>query len=222
MKYCVVFMVLMLLPVLQLLGGEFNLTSLLDYMLPPGQWWYLSAKFSAQYAYIFLSLQIILGMTMAQFTMLHPRPILLIWHKTLGLLAVGSTLLHVVFFFLASNLRSGHFPFELLTLQFSRGYYAMYISIGLIATILLFLIAAIGLCRHILPRWIFEYGHRFAWFVWLLAFLHSISIGSETRDVLFWSLFYAGSAGIIIVLLLIRLKFLLHLWFDKKIKILNH
>lgn len=202
---------IILLPFLQGNGDGIKPWELLNYTLPAGQWYYLLSKLAAQYAYILLCLQVLVGM-IRTYVRAPFHGMTLRLHRNLGMLTVSITLLHIGLFIIASTIRSGHFPMALLTLQFDQGYYAFYVSLGLIAAFLLLAITSIALLRKRLPYTVFEYGHRFAWLVWLIAFLHSVAIGSESGGNSLWAMFYALSAGLIIALGVLRFNNLISEW----------
>ena len=178
--------------------------SLFDYQLPPGQWCYLLSKLVAQYAFLLLSVQLVVGFGMVNAAGNHARPNIKA-HRVLGMFVFCSALLHIILFVAAAWLRSGDFPDTLFTIQFNRGYYNLFVSIGLIAACLLVFVAMAGLARNHLPFRVFPYGHRLAWLVWLLGFWHSYAIGTEVNGGAIWSWLYVFSVLIIVFLMFYRI-----------------
>ena len=197
MKWIIFFILLLLLsiPAWQW-GTDIVLPrNLYEYQLPPGQWYYLLSKLFAQYAYVFLTAQVILGSALAVFN--NKSWLTVNLHRGIGICTLSTLFLHVGFFAYAVWLRSDHFPSMLFTLRFDQGYYNFFISIGVIAAGLLIIIAILGLARNSIPSYLFHYGHRLAWPAWLGGIWHSFAIGTETKGGIIWSLFYV--MGVLLV-----------------------
>ncbi len=207
MKKCILWLavlIVFLIPIIQWGNNVFVSDKLINYQLPPGQWFYLLSKLMAQYAFLFLTVQLILGLLLAD------RPNWFSWlsikvHRSIGLIALVTTLLHAGLFVAAVGIRSGHFPSKLLEIKLDQGFYNLYVSFGVIAASLLILVAIIGLFRGLLPVLFFRYAHRLAWLVWLFGFVHSYAIGTETGGWLVWSWFYLLAGGLVGLLLIYRI-----------------
>lgn len=201
------FILVLLLPAWQWALGVVNPLDIFEHQLPPGQWFYLVSKLVAQYAFLLLTFQLILGFFLT-------KTIYLPWitinvHRIVGIGVFVTSLAHAGLFIVAAWLRSGHFPLEVVSLQFTKGYYAFYVSIGVLTACFLWGVFLIGLLRKRLPNAIFRYGHKLAWIVWILGFSHSIAIGTETNSGLVWSWYYLVVAAIIATLLIHRIYFVL-------------
>ena len=177
---------------------------LFEHELPPGQWFYLISKLVAQYAFLFLTIQIIFGFLLA-YKANQVKWLTVKVHRTVGICVLFSTMMHACLFIVAAWIRAGHFPLAVLGLHFDEGYYNLYISVGFLSACLLIVVVLIGLSRNFLPNRIFRYGHRLAWLVWILGFCHSVAIGTETSGKLVWSWFYLIAAALIGLLLIYRI-----------------
>lgn len=196
--------VILLIPAIQWSGNVFITDHLVSYRLPPGQWFYLLSKLTAQYAFLFLTVQLVFGLVLAV------RPNALPWlttklHRTIGLTVLGTILLHAGLFVSAVGVRSGHFPATLLTINLDQGFYNLYVSFGLIAAGLLVIVALLGILRRFLSLILFRSAHRLAWLVWVFGFAHSYAIGTETGGWVIWSWFYWFAGAVIGSLLLVRI-----------------
>ncbi|OAI26500.1 ferric reductase-like transmembrane domain-containing protein [Methylomonas koyamae] len=199
----IVFMwVVLAIPALQWLA---NLSDpvLLESQLPPGQWLYLLSKLVAQYAFLLLTIQLGLGLSLvsngAQTSLDY-----IILHRNIGLSVLFAVLSHACLFIGGVWLRSGHFPLAVLAIQFDKGYYNAFVSVGVIAACLLICVAMFGVARKRIPR-LFRYFHRLAWLVWGLGVWHSIAIGTETNSLVVWSWLYWLAAFVMIPLFIFRL-----------------
>lgn len=191
------------IPAVQWLVSVTDPVLLLESQLPPGQWPYLFSKLVAQYAFLLLTIQLALGLSLAnssnQFGIHHVN-----LHRNIGLCVLLAVFSHACFFIGGVWLRSGHFPLAVITIQFDKGYYNTFVSIGIIAACMLICITILGVARKRIPK-LFRYLHRLAWLVWGLGFWHSIAIGTETNSTAVWSWLYYLAAFIISALFLFRL-----------------
>jgi DMSO/TMAO reductase YedYZ heme-binding membrane subunit len=101
-------------------------------------------------------------------------------HALLGAAVLASAVSHVALFIVASTLRTQHIAFDLLLPTSAHGFYRTFIGVGAVAFWLLLFVVFAGWRRyrgHARWRWV----HRLAFVVFGLAFLHGITVGSETR-----------------------------------------
>lgn len=198
------FILILLLPAWQWAMGVVNPLDIFEHQLPPGQWFYLVSKLVAQYAFLVLTLQLILGFFLTNQT------ISLSWltvnvHRTVGIGVFVTSLTHAGLFIVAAWLRSGHFPLEVVSLQFTKGYYAFYVSVGVLTVCFLCVVFLIGLFRKQLPNSIFRCGHKLAWIVWILGICHSFAIGTEIYNGMVWSWYYLLVTILISLLIFYRI-----------------
>ena len=176
---------------------------LLESQLPPGQWLYLLSKLVAQYAFLLLTIQLGLGLSLVS-NRTQTSSDYIVLHRNIGLSVLFAVLSHACLFIGGVWLRSGHFPLAVITIQFDQGYYNTFVSVGVIAACLLICVTILGVARKRIPR-LFRYLHRMAWLVWGLGFWHSIAIGSETNSTAVWSWLYYLAAFVITTLFIFRL-----------------
>jgi predicted ferric reductase len=151
--------------------------NILEYFLltvPAGQILYLFSKLAALYAYYFMALQLIIGFQGRKSR--HFR-----YHPTLGVLTSLLVTTHMCLFIAGASLRSHDFSLEILSPTFTSGYYKIAISYGVIAAYLLLLIITAGFLQKKII--LFKSIHRLAPIVVLLGWVHSFSIGTETRSI---------------------------------------
>lgn len=155
----------------------------LDYFthrVPPGQALYAMSKLSGLLALAFFWLQCMTALarfvpTLRGFISFNRQQ-----HVTLGTTTFLLVLSHVVLFIAASAARTGHSGLDLLLPKFDAGYYRVYISLGAFALWGLGVAIYSGWRRwHGHEGW--KWVHRGVFVVFVLGFLHGISIGSETR-----------------------------------------
>lgn len=176
---------------------------LLQSQLPPGQWLYLFSKLLAQYAFLLLTIQLGLGLSLAnRSNQLSTSNVN--FHRYIGLSVLFAVLSHACLFIGGVWLRSGHFPLAVITLQFDHGYYNSFVSIGVIAACLLICVTILGAARKRIPK-LFRYLHRLAWLVWGLGFWHSMAIGTEINSRVVWSWFYSLAAVLVAIFFIYRI-----------------
>lgn len=157
-----------------------DLSVYIDYETPPGQVCYILSKLAGMYAIFLLWLQVVLAFlskTPAGEKLLFRG---LKFHRKLGFLAAGFLLLHVVLFVTAASLRTGHFAYKLLLPDFSDGFYAFAVTLGVLALYgaVIAIIAGYARAKGIhKAKWL----HRVSVPVLILALAHCLLIGSETR-----------------------------------------
>jgi len=171
--------------------------------LPPGQWLYLLSKLVAQYAFLLLTIQLGLGLSLVS-KRIQTSSDHIIFHRNIGLSVLFAVLSHACLFIGGVWLRSGHFPLAVIMIQFDQGYYNTFVSVGVIAACLLICVTILGVARKRIPR-LFGYLHRVAWLVWGLGFWHSLAIGTETNSTVVWSWIYYLAALVITALFIFRL-----------------
>lgn len=100
-------------------------------------------------------------------------------HRRLGLLTLGLFLVHGLLFFLAVSARSGSPAWGLWVPKLGGGFYEFHVSLGVLALGFLVPVVLAGALRRTWPilRWL----HRGWPVVFVLAFLHATSIGTDTR-----------------------------------------
>lgn len=193
----------LIIPAVQWLTSVSDPVLLLKSQLPPGQWLYLFSKLVAQYAFLLLTIQLALGLSLAnnnkRFSSSHVN-----LHRNIGLSVLLAVLSHASLFIGGVWLRSGHFPLAVITIHFDKGYYNTFVSIGVVAACLLICVTILGVARKRIPN-VFAYLHRLAWLVWGLGFWHSIAIGTETNSTAVWSWLYYLAACIVLALFAFRL-----------------
>ncbi|MFA0813023.1 hypothetical protein [Microbulbifer epialgicus] len=148
--------------------------------MPPGQQAYILSKLAGLLAISLFWLQCLFalgkrfsGAAFAQFCG-HRS------HVALGSLTLIMVLLHVSLFFAAVSIRTGSPAWGLLVPKFSHGYYNQQVTLGLIAFLLLCVGAFAGWKTAIgSEKW--RIGHYLWLLVLPLAFIHALSIGTESR-----------------------------------------
>ena len=142
--------------------------------VPRGQLLYLFSKLFGLYAYFLMALQVVVGMQgrASRYFVHHPK---------IGLLITISVVTHLSLFVIAASLRAGYPALDNFILAFNQGYYKSAVSLGVIAAygMVPVIIAGVWLRKHIR---LFRFLHRLAYLVTGLGWLHSFSIGTETRS----------------------------------------
>lgn len=148
--------------------------------VPPGQALYVSSKLCGLLALALFWFQCMTAL--ARFAPIL-RDFLHLGRVQHALLGAGTFALasaHVFLFVGASSMRTGHSDWAVLIPTFDRGYFAVYVSLGVIAFWLLLAVVIAGVFRR-LGNLKWEWVHRSFVIVFALAVLHGIAIGSETR-----------------------------------------
>lgn len=102
-------------------------------------------------------------------------------HRLVGTTLLALIIIHVLLFFVAVTVRSGHLAFGVLIPRFDQGFYNFYVSLGGVAFILLIVAIIAGIMRTKYRNTATTWLHRL-WFVAFgLIFLHGVNIGTETR-----------------------------------------
>ena len=157
-----------------------NPTAYFTAIVPPGQTLFVFSKLLALLAIVMMWFQAMSALA-KDTPALHGFPVLRTpQHMAFGIATFAIVLAHVSLFVIASTLRTQHAAWNLLLPTFDQGYYRIMLGLGAIAFWFLVLsVVAGGLRRRGLriARWM----HRTVFIVFALAFLHGISVGSETR-----------------------------------------
>jgi DMSO/TMAO reductase YedYZ heme-binding membrane subunit len=171
---------------------------------PPGQAAYLMMRPAGHIAFVLVFVQIVLGALGPRLGGWMNWPGLGGWHRVIGMVALGFVLLHPLLFAWGRTLRAGQL--ELLPTFFpnpGENYWELMLFVGALAMYaLLFGAAAAIWGRRLAPRswrWI----HAINYLGFLLAYWHSIRIGSETR-ISFLPVLYSVMAVMVAVLLAMR------------------
>lgn len=185
------------LPVLTWWRSVGNPIVYFTYDLPPGQSLFAFAKLFGLIGIVLLWAQALLGLAPRVRALAFLPKISRKTHARLGLLATAIISLHVALFVVGSSLRKKEIAWDLLLPNFSHGFYFVSITLGAFAFYLLAIVLFAG--------WRTNRGSR-AWKkvhvlwggVFLLALLHSLFIGSESRFGLLAFFFYFIAASIAI------------------------
>ncbi len=171
---------LTLMPFLYWLQTIGDINIYLKYETPPGQTYYVFSKLAGMYALVLVWLQIVLALlkqsTFGQY--------LGFWnvgfHRRLGISAALCVALHAGLFVIAVSMRKAHFAYGLLLPNFSHGFYAFAVTLGVFALYLIIAVISTGILRNN-KSYRLAWIHRFAIVAFILAFIHSLLIGTETR-----------------------------------------
>lgn len=151
-----------------------------QYEIPAGQTYYVFSKLAGMYALMLVWLQIVLALLKHSIFGQYLNFWTVGFHRKLGTSAALCVVLHAGLFVAAVSLRQAHFDYGLLLPNFNHGFYALTITLGVLALYLIFAVIITGILRHYkfaCLNWI----HRFAIVAFILAFIHSLLIGTETR-----------------------------------------
>lgn len=148
---------------------------------PPGQGLYVISKGVALVALSLFWFQCVAALTKTTPNISGFFRLSLRAHRLVGTTLLALIVIHVLLFFLAVTLRSGHLAFGVLIPQFDAGFYNFYVSLGAIALIVLAIAIVAGIMRTKYRNAVTTWLHRL-WFVAFgLIFLHGVNIGTETR-----------------------------------------
>jgi predicted ferric reductase len=155
----------------------------LDYLLAtplPGQRFYLFSKLLGLLALALIWLQLLLVLLRNTHWISHLMGWTPTYHRMLGFSALGLSIIHFLFFFVAVGIRKDAVPLALLVPDFSRGFYVSMVSLGLLGAVLLGVVVIVG-TRIGSGKRMAIWLHRAALIVVGMIFVHSLTIGSETR-----------------------------------------
>lgn len=170
-------LLLLAIPLVSWLGQVGNLAAYLSHPTPQGQELYVLCKLLGLYAYAFLWLQVIYGLSAKTRWQKQWRIDI---HKTLGGMALALICLHIGSFIGAVSIRSHKLAYEALLPNFSKGYYPAMVSLGGVAFALILVAVSCALLRRFWPK-LWKLGHWLALPAFILVCIHSLSIGSESR-----------------------------------------
>ena len=158
------------------------------YDTPPGQVFYVLSKLTGLYAIVLIWMQ-------ASLALLHNTPLksqIKFWnlkfHKTLGLLATAFLVSHAALFIAAVSIRKDNIALNLLIPQFDNSFYAFSVALGVIGLYGLLATVALGFYRAHSTK----LAKRLHWLAipsFILVFVHSLLIGTETRDAAMLSIY---------------------------------
>lgn len=176
-----------------------------SHQLPPGQIHYVISKLIGLYAILFIWLQILVAVYAQKSTGKLIPKITPKRHLWLGCMTMLFSVLHASMFIWGVSLRSGHFASHLLWPDFLGGFYNFAVALGVIGLWSVMLVAISGYKRKSSPRKGFwRLAHKLSVVAFLLVFLHSFLIGTESRiGIMFY--FYVGMAAVLLCVLLHRL-----------------
>lgn len=150
------------------------------YVLPPGQRLFVFGKLAALLAITLYWMQAVLALA-NRIPWAHGRPLIgANGHRRLGLATFAMVSLHVGLFVTAAVLRAGPSGWAFLLPNFTHGYYAAMVSVGLIAFWLLILGVFAG-WRVTRGATVWRKVHALWPVVFALGFIHAFAIGSESR-----------------------------------------
>jgi predicted ferric reductase len=176
-RYClkekIAFLGISLIPLLAWMLSVGDIFAYFFMKVPAGQILYIFSKLAGLYAYYFMALQLVVGFEGRQSRYFS-------FHPGIGILTSAMILIHLCLFIAGSSLRTKHFAIEILWPTFSSGYYKASIGYGVVAAYCLLLIIIAGFLQK--KYRFFRLIHRFAPAVVLLGWVHSFSIGTETRS----------------------------------------
>jgi len=116
-----------------------------------------------------------------------------------------AVVLHIVFFMSAGYLRTDHFPLQLLIPNLFQDYYFRSVAIGALALYVLLMTAYFGY-RRVNSGVKFKLAHRLSYLFFGLAIFHSLSIGTESRSLLFIAVLISTTAMIVLMVWKTRVR----------------
>jgi methionine sulfoxide reductase heme-binding subunit len=163
--------------------------------------WYV-ARAGGMLAYLLLSSSVVAGLLLSGRARLKhwPRFAVEDVHRFLGILAGTFILIHG-----SALLVDSYLPFSLpqLLVPGTAPYRPLPVALGIVAAELLAALALTNRYRKRLPYSIWRWAHYLNFAVWALALVHGLTAGTDETSL--WALlFYAGSAWLVLALLLYR------------------
>jgi len=172
--------VLFVIPGMTWLWNVGDIASYFMYTNLDGQFVYVLSKLTGLYAMMFIWLQLLLGLLKTQIKHLYGDVSSKV-HSRLGISTLVLVILHVVLFVTAVSLRNDYFAWKLLVPEFSQGYYALMLTVGLGALIILLVsILSRGVLVNVnnsIKLWL----HRLVFIAFYMILIHSYTIGTESR-----------------------------------------
>ncbi|MGQ0621521.1 MAG: hypothetical protein ACT4QA_16635 [Panacagrimonas sp.] len=181
-----------------------DLTVYADERVPAGQGLYLASKLAALYAFVAMSLQVCYGILGREWRIRLGVEFGERFHRLAGLAVVAMILAHAGLFIGGVAIRTHHMPWHFVLPSFTEGYYLTSVSLGIVGFVLLIAAVTAALLRRHLPVRGWRWVHRFGLVATVLGFIHSLSIGSESRIVPMM-LVYWGLGALIVSSLVLRL-----------------
>mgnify|MGYP000518847835 FL=1 len=177
-----------------------NLNELVDYVVnpgPPGQLLYNVSKYFGFLGICVLLLQVIIGLA-SKFLKKSGG-----WHKKNAYLLLVLVFLHVLTFVSAVSVRSGSFAWEVVVPDMSNYYHTM-ISFGILSSVVVVVSMFTG--KELVKRKAEHVAKMHIGLACLsmLALVHALSIGSETRSDMSIILF-----SVLILMMLLQAAFLM-------------
>lgn len=167
---------------------------------PPGQRFYLTSKFFGLFALYLLVSQIVLGLIQSKL-LGHNYREKRKNHIRLALMTLAAIVFHIAAFFIAVDQRSGHIPWGALVPKWGVQYYQQNLSYGAIALFSLLAVIAFGFVRSAKQSAYAKMLHKVWLVVFVLAMLHSIGIGTETREPFVIALYFLSGVFVMLALL---------------------
>lgn len=171
--------------------------------LPPGQGLYVISKVLGLYALVAMTLQLLLGIRMASGGERAPSQ-RFNDHRLLAVICLLLILSHAGLFVSAASVRTHHFARDYVIPTLSHGFYRAMVSIG-IAAFALLLVATLGRAFRRRAIRMSDWIHRLAMVAYVLVFVHSLAIGSESRMGIMPAL-YAALAAVVLLNLIRRMR----------------
>jgi len=177
-------------------GNPLNYVSV---TVPAGQRLYVASKVFGLVAMTLFWLQALAGLA-------RRTPVLREWfalsyrgHRNVGIATMAMLAVHVGLFFGAVSLRSGHLAWHVLIPDLTAHYFKFYVSVGVIAFAVMLAVVAAGWLRR--RRSIWRWLHRAWMVVFGLGAWHALSLGTETRNAVVFSLYIAMITTVVMAVL---------------------
>ena len=168
---------------------------------PAGQGAYMAMRALGLIALVLIWMQLMVGVLMPSLAGRVDRGTIAAFHRHSGLLALVAVLAHPGFFLWAVAQRGGGLAIDFLLPVPGRGFYLDSVAIGAAALYLVLLgSAAAALRRRPAIARIWRHLHRANGVVYLLATIHCLRIGSETRLLAAGLLIALAGAGVLVAL----------------------
>ena len=171
--------------------------------VPPGQVIYILSKLTALYAFTVFWMQLMYGLLGADWRRRMGIERGHAFHVRLGAVVIALIVVHIGLFVLGASIRTHMFASQYLTPSFSAGYYRAVITLGIVAAALVGAAVVFAIVRRLMPR-AWRFGHWAVTLAFVLAFVHSLLIGSESRIEPMTS-FYVAAGTVALAVLLGRL-----------------
>lgn len=169
--------------------------------VPSGQLAYVFSKLFGMLALTLIMIQVIVALLNSQPAkdMSKTRN----FHKFVGMTIFLITALHIIGFFTASSLRQERVAFELFLPSF-KDYYHLNLALGMFAFIFCLVVIVSGRIRSKKAKSNAAKTHKFYGLMIFLAYIHALSIGSESQTSIGF-LFYVSLAAAVLLMATVRL-----------------